>query len=55
MVVYWQPIVELKSGEVDREELLVRMLDAYGDTIPPASFLPAAERFGLINEIDLMC
>ena len=54
MVVYGQPIVELKTGEVDREELLVRMLDEHGDTIPPASFLPAAERFGLIHEIDLM-
>jgi diguanylate cyclase (GGDEF)-like protein/PAS domain S-box-containing protein len=54
LIVYSQPIVEVETGEVAREELLVRMLDPHGDTIPPASFLPAAERFGLIHEIDLM-
>jgi diguanylate cyclase (GGDEF)-like protein/PAS domain S-box-containing protein len=54
LVVYSQPIVDLETGKVAREELLVRMVDPYGDKIPPASFLPAAERFGLIHEIDLM-
>jgi diguanylate cyclase (GGDEF)-like protein/PAS domain S-box-containing protein len=51
--VYAQPIADLETGQVAREELLVRMDDSYGDKIPPDSFLPAAERFGLINEIDL--
>lgn len=54
MVVYSQPIIDLESGTVAREELLVRMVDSHGDKIPPASFLPAAERFGLIHKIDLM-
>jgi len=54
LVIYSQPIVDLQTGEVAREELLVRMVDSHGDRIPPASFLPAAERFGLIHEIDLM-
>jgi diguanylate cyclase (GGDEF)-like protein/PAS domain S-box-containing protein len=54
LIVYSQPIVDLKTGKVAREELLVRMVDPHGDKIPPASFLPAAERFGLIHEIDLM-
>jgi diguanylate cyclase (GGDEF)-like protein/PAS domain S-box-containing protein len=53
LVVYSQPIVDLRTGLVAREELLVRMLDPHGDRIPPDSFLPAAERFGLIHEIDL--
>jgi diguanylate cyclase (GGDEF)-like protein/PAS domain S-box-containing protein len=53
LIVYAQPIVDLHTNEVAREELLVRMVDLNGDTIPPASFLPAAERFGLIPEIDL--
>lgn len=53
VTVYTQPIVDLSSGEVEREELLVRMIDPLGDVIPPAAFLPAAERFGLIHEIDL--
>ena len=54
MVVYSQPIVDLRTGETAREELLIRMLDPHGDAIQPASFLPAAERFGLIHEIDLL-
>ena len=51
-VVYCQPIVDLRSGAVAREELLVRMRNEHGDIIPPASFLPTAERFNLIGEID---
>jgi diguanylate cyclase (GGDEF)-like protein/PAS domain S-box-containing protein len=54
LIVYSQPIVDLETGRVAREELLVRMVDSHGDKIPPASFLPAAERFGLIHEIDLL-
>lgn len=54
LVVYSQPIVDLATGDVVREELLVRMLGEEGETIPPAAFLPAAERFGLIQEVDLL-
>jgi diguanylate cyclase (GGDEF)-like protein len=52
IVVYAQPIFDLRRHCVAREELLVRMLDDDGDVIPPSSFLPIAERFGLIAEID---
>jgi diguanylate cyclase (GGDEF)-like protein len=52
IVVFSQPIVDLSDGCVAREELLVRMLDADDDIIPPSSFLPTAERLGLITEID---
>jgi diguanylate cyclase (GGDEF)-like protein len=52
LVLHAQPIVDLRSGAVAREELLVRMVDRHGGEIPPASFLPTAERFGLIAEID---
>lgn len=52
IVVYAQPIIDLRDGCVAREELLVRMLDADDDVIPPSSFLPTAERLGLITEID---
>jgi diguanylate cyclase (GGDEF)-like protein len=54
LVVYAQPIFDLRTHCVAREELLVRMLDADGEVIPPSSFLPTAERFGLISEIDRM-
>jgi diguanylate cyclase (GGDEF)-like protein/PAS domain S-box-containing protein len=52
LVLHAQPIIELRDGAVHREELLVRMLDADGSVIPPGSFLPTAERFGLIRQID---
>ncbi len=52
IVVYAQPIFDLRSHCVAREELLVRMLDENEDVIPPSSFLPTAERLGLIVEID---
>jgi diguanylate cyclase (GGDEF)-like protein len=52
IVVYAQPIFDLRSQCVAREELLVRMLDENDDIIPPSSFLPTAERLGLITEID---
>ncbi len=52
IVVYAQPIFDLRSHRVAREELLVRMLDDNDEVIPPSSFLPIAERVGLIAEID---
>jgi diguanylate cyclase (GGDEF)-like protein len=52
IVVYAQPIFDLRKECVAREELLVRMLDDNGDVIPPSSFLPTAERLGMIAEID---
>ena len=52
IVVYAQPIFDLRHQCVAREELLVRMLDEDGDVIPPSSFLPTAERLGMIAEID---
>ena len=47
-----QPIVELHSGRVEQCELLLRMVDDSGDTIPPGAFLYIAERYDLIQELD---
>ncbi len=33
-------------------ELLVRMLDENGAVVPPMAFIPAAERYGVMTEID---
>jgi diguanylate cyclase (GGDEF)-like protein len=52
LVVFSQPIVELRTGRVVREELLLRMRGDDGDLIPPAAFLPTAERFDFIQDID---
>src|SRR6201992_2455347 len=51
-VLYGQPIADLRNGRITHHELLVRMLSEDGDIIPPAAFLPMAERFGVIGEID---
>ncbi|MCW2995548.1 MAG: hypothetical protein JWQ18_3043 [Conexibacter sp.] len=48
-----QPIVAM--GDADEPpafELLIRMLSDGGELIPPATFLPIAERFDLIQAID---
>lgn len=51
-VLYCQPIMHLASNEVTQWELLLRMLGEDGEMIPPAAFIPTAERFGMIQEID---
>jgi diguanylate cyclase (GGDEF)-like protein/PAS domain S-box-containing protein len=52
LLLYGQPIVDLRTGRVVYHELLIRMLGADGEIIMPCDFLPTAERFGLIVEID---
>jgi diguanylate cyclase (GGDEF)-like protein/PAS domain S-box-containing protein len=50
-----QPIVALADGEDDPVptfELLLRMRSDAGELVPPATFLPIAERFDLIGAID---
>jgi PAS domain S-box-containing protein len=50
-VLYSQPIVPFGSGK-GSEELLLRMVGRDGEIIPPGAFLPVAEKYGLIGEID---
>jgi PAS domain S-box-containing protein len=52
LVLYTQPIVPLRAGAQRSEELLVRMIGRNGEIIPPGSFLPVAEKYGQIREID---
>jgi PAS domain S-box-containing protein len=53
-VLYAQPIVHLGSMTSARAELLIRLRPVIddGELLAPGSFLPAAERFGLIMLID---
>jgi EAL domain-containing protein (putative c-di-GMP-specific phosphodiesterase class I) len=51
-VLHAQPIVDLASGGVGQYELLLRMVDLDGALIAPDAFLPVAERFHLIGEVD---
>ncbi len=54
LCLYAQEIVALSdTGEPGVHlEVLIRMTDESGLLVPPSSFLPAAERFGLIKLID---
>jgi len=48
-----QPIVPLTGTEpVERYELLVRMIDEFGNPVAPAVFLSAATRYQLLPDID---
>jgi PAS domain S-box-containing protein len=51
-LLHAQPIVDLVTGETVQQELLLRMRDEDGSVIPPGEFLPVAERYGVIGEID---
>src|SRR3954447_4337795 len=52
LVVYTQPILDLRTGAVASEELLVRIRTDEGQLIQPFAFLATAEAFGLVCEID---
>lgn len=47
-----QPIVNTRTRAVESYEVLIRMLDEKNALIMPAGFLPPAERFGLMVDID---
>jgi len=51
-VLYAQPLVDLRSGLTIQHELLLRMRERDGTIVLPGEFLPAAERYALIGEID---
>ena len=50
--LYEQPILSLHTDAIERTEILVRMSDENGDILPPAAFLPIADRFGLLPALD---
>lgn len=52
LVLHEQPIMAVGTREIVRSELLVRMLDEDGCVIEPGVFLPAAERYGQVQDLD---
>jgi diguanylate cyclase (GGDEF)-like protein len=52
MVLHYQPVVRLSTGEVAHYEALLRMREPGGGLILPNEFIPAAERFELMPPLD---
>jgi diguanylate cyclase (GGDEF)-like protein len=50
--LHTQPIRSLASGGIERYELLLRMTGEDGDLLPAAAFIEAAERSGMVQELD---
>lgn len=49
--LYVQEIRALQGGS-SHHEVLLRMRDEHGNLISPGTFIPAAERFGLMGDVD---
>ena len=53
-MLFAQPITAIDNtdGEAKRVEVLLRMVDERGRLIMPSAFIPAAERYGFMAEVD---
>lgn len=49
--VYYQPIVELATGEIHKAEALIRWMHPTRGMVEPSQFIPLAEETGMIVEI----
>ncbi len=52
LVLYQQPIIDLRSGKANRHELLLRIPNEEGEMIPAGRFIQTAEQFGMVQELD---
>lgn len=52
-MLYYQAIAPLQRGLLHRcGEILVRMVNLEGEIVPPMAFIPAAERYNLMGQVD---
>jgi len=51
-VLYSQPITALHGGLPDKLEVLLRLKDTEGNIISPHEFIPAAEKYNLMPQVD---
>jgi diguanylate cyclase (GGDEF)-like protein/PAS domain S-box-containing protein len=52
LFLHYQPVIDLKSGQMIGVEALVRWLKPDGVLLTPDSFIPLAEETGLISKLD---
>ncbi len=54
IILYQQAIQATRYAEASGQhiEILIRMLDSDNKLVPPSTFIPAAERYGLMADID---
>lgn len=50
---FYQPIVDIVTGQIVKYETLVRMIDEAGNIVPPMEFLPIAKQTKLYPQITL--
>ncbi len=50
--LHFQPVVRLDDEQAEHFESLLRMRAEDGSLVPPGAFIPVAERFGLMPQID---
>ncbi len=50
--LWFQPVVQVATQHVDHYEVLLRMQGSQGELILPGAFIPSAERFGFMSQID---
>ncbi|MFK5912833.1 MAG: EAL domain-containing protein [Woeseiaceae bacterium] len=51
-ILYFQKIENLNDKDDEHYEVLVRMKDSDGTTIPPNRFIPTAEKYNIMTSID---
>ncbi len=50
--LYFQPVIRVNDGKTIHHEMLLRLHDENGEIILPSRFIPVAERFGLMPQVD---
>ena len=50
-VLFFQPVVD-GQNRITHHEVLLRLMDSEGKLIPPGTFIPPAEKFGIMPQID---
>jgi diguanylate cyclase (GGDEF)-like protein/PAS domain S-box-containing protein len=50
--LFFQPVIRVSDGMIVHHEMLLRLQDPGGEIIQPNRFIPVAERFGLMPQVD---